>query len=226
MRDLQLLQSKVREGCYQKDQTSDETYTDTTMGQQVLFERFIGAGSEPTSDQFDFQNWPLDLLLDYLEHKHQALLRQRIPLVQKFLNRLVKLYGAQEPHLIRIKALFEDSTEDLRTHIQQEELIVFPFIRRICTDGSRKSLLLGSNFHTIKTVIFQLMGGHNEEEACLEEIRKLSNNYATPPHACNTYKMAFALLQEFDLSLKKHMFLENTILFPKAISLHTESRIN
>ena len=36
---------------------------------------------------------------------------------------------------------------------------------------------------------------------------------------CNTYKVAFSMLEEFEHDLHKHIHLENNILFPKAIVL-------
>jgi regulator of cell morphogenesis and NO signaling len=47
----------------------------------------------------------------------------------------------------------------------------------------------------------------------------LTNNYTPPLDSCNTYKVAFLMLEEFDKDLKKHIHLENNILFPKAIKL-------
>jgi regulator of cell morphogenesis and NO signaling len=70
------------------------------------------------------------------------------------------------------------------------------------------------------------MAEHEQEGAYLEEIRKLSNDYTPPAYACNTYKVAFALLQEFDVSMQKHMHLERNILFPEAIALEFNSKLN
>ncbi|MGM0392500.1 MAG: iron-sulfur cluster repair di-iron protein, partial [Bacteroidota bacterium] len=39
---------------------------------------------------------------------------------------------------------------------------------------------------------------------------------------CNTYRVSFALLNEFEQDLHLHIHLENNILFPKAIALEKE----
>ncbi|HSH66320.1 MAG TPA: hemerythrin domain-containing protein, partial [Bacteroidia bacterium] len=51
------------------------------------------------------------------------------------------------------------------------------------------------------------------------KIEELSSNYTAPPDACNTYRVTFALLKEFEQDLHLHIHLENNILFPKAIEL-------
>lgn len=45
----------------------------------------------------------------------------------------------------------------------------------------------------------------------------VAHNYRTAD-ACNTYKVSFSLLQEFEDDLHLHIHLENNILFPKAIA--------
>jgi regulator of cell morphogenesis and NO signaling len=60
---------------------------------------------------------------------------------------------------------------------------------------------------------------HQNEGDRFEKISYLTNNYTPPVHACNTYKVTFALLKEFEDDLHKHVHLENNILFPKAVIL-------
>jgi regulator of cell morphogenesis and NO signaling len=56
----------------------------------------------------------------------------------------------------------------------------------------------------------------------LFEIRSLTNNYTPPADACNTYRICYQELKEFEEDLHKHVHLENNILFPKTIKLEKE----
>jgi regulator of cell morphogenesis and NO signaling len=61
-----------------------------------------------------------------------------------------------------------------------------------------------------------------EEEHAIEgeryrEISSLTDGFTPPPDACNTFMVAYAMLQEFEEKLHEHIHLENNILFPKAI---------
>ncbi|MCB0616560.1 MAG: hemerythrin domain-containing protein, partial [Phaeodactylibacter sp.] len=51
------------------------------------------------------------------------------------------------------------------------------------------------------------------------EIRELSNGFTPPEGACNTYRVLYALLEEFEEDLHRHVHLENNILFPQAVEL-------
>ena len=53
----------------------------------------------------------------------------------------------------------------------------------------------------------------------MHKIQQLSNNFTPPAHACNTYKVLYSKLEEFQDDLHQHIHLENNILFPKAIKL-------
>ncbi|MPT32894.1 MAG: iron-sulfur cluster repair di-iron protein, partial [Chryseobacterium sp.] len=55
-----------------------------------------------------------------------------------------------------------------------------------------------------------------------DKIATLTNQYTPPADACNTYKVTYAMLQEFENDLHKHIHLENNILFPKAITLEAD----
>ena len=54
------------------------------------------------------------------------------------------------------------------------------------------------------------------------KIAKLTNNYIPPVDACNTYKVTFQTLKEFEQDLHRHIHLENNILFPKAERIEKE----
>lgn len=212
--------------CCKGDQTIQEACAKKKTDPQLLLEKLIEGFTTPAEENFDFKSWPLTLLANYIENKHHAMIRDRIPLILKFLKRVVKVHSAHEPNLKKIHSLFATSAEELQRHLEQEELIIFPFIRKISSDPKRKKLLFTESFTQIRRSIHRLMLEHEHEAEYLEEIRNLTHNYTPPEYACNTYKVAFALLQEFDVSMQKHMHLERNILFPEAIALEFDSNLN
>ena len=67
-----------------------------------------------------------------------------------------------------------------------------------------------------------MMDEHTVEGERFRKIEGLSNHYTPPQDACNTYRVTFALLKEFEQDLHLHIHLENNILFPKAIEMEKE----
>ena len=79
-------------------------------------------------------------------------------------------------------------------------------------------------FGTVENPVAMMMHEHSAEGERFEEIVKLTNNYTPPADACNTYKVTYQMLQEFETDLNRHIHLENNILFPKAIALEKQLR--
>ena len=77
-------------------------------------------------------------------------------------------------------------------------------------------------FGTVENPIAMMMEEHDNEGERFREIAKLTNDYNPPADACNTYKVTYAMLEEFEKDLHLHIHLENNILFPKAIELEKE----
>jgi regulator of cell morphogenesis and NO signaling len=53
-------------------------------------------------------------------------------------------------------------------------------------------------------------------------VGELTGNYNPTADACNTYRVAYSLLQEMEHDLHRHIHLENNLLFPGAIRLEKE----
>lgn len=77
-------------------------------------------------------------------------------------------------------------------------------------------------FGSVENPIAMMKHEHENEGERYEKIKALSNNYNPPADACNTYKVTFQMLEEFEQDLHTHIHLENNILFPKAIDLQSK----
>ena len=80
-------------------------------------------------------------------------------------------------------------------------------------------LISQPHFGTVEYPIAMMKHEHDTEGERFRKIAMLTSNYVPPADACNTYKVTFAMLQEFEQDLHTHIHLENNILFPKAIQL-------
>ncbi|SDZ97416.1 regulator of cell morphogenesis and NO signaling [Flavobacterium gillisiae] len=170
----------------------------------------------------DFNAWPLDLLADYIEKTHHRYVEEKTPTLIQFLDKLCKVHGASHPELFEINELFKGCAGELAQHMKKEELMLFPFIKKMVTASISDELIAQPHFGTVKNPIAMMMAEHEAEGDRFAKIVELTNNYTPPADACNTYKVTFAMLQEFEQDLHKHIHLENNILFPKAVALEKE----
>lgn len=167
----------------------------------------------------DYKSWPLDLLADFIEKKHHRYVTAQIPVIQAFLEKIVGVHGERHPELAEIKVHFDACAGELTAHMKKEELMLFPFIRKMVQAKLAGSKGVTAPFGTVRNPIRMMMHEHDTEGARLRKIKELSNHYSTPADGCNTYKAAYGALQAFEDDLHLHIHLENNILFPQSIEM-------
>ena len=94
-----------------------------------------------------------------------------------------------------------------------KENILFPYIERLILMENNGAVLLNAGATTISAPIQVMVHEHESAGEAFREISKLSNGYHPPDYACNTYRVLYAKLQEFEQDLHLHVHLENNILF-------------
>ena len=129
------------------------------------------------------------------------------------------MHGERHPELFEINQLFIDVANELAQHMKKEELVLFPRIKKMVQHLENKTLLEPARFGTIQNPISMMEHEHDNAGEIFRSIQELTNNYTPPEDACNTYKVTFSMLDEFEKDLHLHIHLENNILFPKALLL-------
>ncbi len=181
-----------------------------------LLGEIIDVQRQTSNDSADFKSWPLDLLADVIEKKHHRYVAEKIPVLKQYLAKLCKVHGERNPELFEIYEHFNASAGELAMHMKKEELLLFPWVRKMVKAEQLKQPLDRPHFGTVKNPIAVMMQEHDNEGDRFRRIAKLSNDYTPPSDACNTYRVAFSLLKEFEEDLHRHIHLENNVLFPKA----------
>lgn len=169
-----------------------------------------------------FESWPLDLLAGYIENKHHSYVRRKSEEILPLLDKICSVHGEQHPELFEIKAEFNASVRELSDHMKKEEKILFPYIISMVLTKKEGLNLTTPAFESVKNPLQMLKEEHLVEGERFRKIRELSNDYLLPKDSCNTYRITFELLKEFEQDLHLHIHLENNILFPKAIELENE----
>ena len=208
--------------CCRGNRTISEVCEKNNIDEQQLIKELEESTLTKSADNNDYKSWPLDLLADYIEKKHHRYVEERIPVLIQYLNKITHVHGQNHPELEDIANHFQASAGDLAAHMKKEEFILFPYVRKMIKIKSSGEELDVPGFQTVNNPVAVMMNEHDNEGERFRTISRLSNNYTPPEDACNTYRVAFSLLQEFEEDLHKHIHLENNILFPRAIEMEKE----
>lgn len=207
--------------CCKGNRTIEEACEPKKIDTQKIYNE-LEAIPQGKSGDIDFTSWPLDLLADYVEKTHHRYVREKSPILQQFLDKLCKVHGGAHPELFQVKELFDESVEDLGAHMVKEENILFPFIRTMVEAKNSNSNFESPHFGTVENPVNMMMHEHTAEGERFEKISNLTDGYTVPADGCNTYRVAFQMLAEFEDDLHRHIHLENNILFPKSVALEKE----
>ena len=176
-------------------------------------------GNDPDSKYID--SMELNELCDYIEKRHHSYVNDNIPFLQEKLNKLCNVHGENHPELYKVRELFETAAGNLTAHMKKEELVLFPYIRRLVK--SKNEVNPGtSEFGGIDAPIQTMLDEHQAEGERFFELAALTSNYSCPPDGCNTYRITYQTLNDFEQDLHRHIHLENNILFLKALALEKE----
>lgn len=208
--------------CCKGNRTIDEVCEKQKINADVLLQNVYDVLQSESGNTIDFNSWPLDLLVDYIEKTHHRYVEDKTGVLVKFLDKLCSVHGSGHPELFKINELFTAGAGELSQHMKKEELMLFPFIKRMVKTKESNGVLSQPSFGTVSNPIAMMMQEHDNEGERFREIALLTNNYTPPSDGCTTYKVTFAMLKEFEEDLHKHIHLENNILFPKAVILEAE----
>jgi len=167
----------------------------------------------------DFDSWNIGFLADYIQNTHHQYVSKAIPQILPLAQKVSDVHGGNHSEVIRINELFQDLSEELLSHMQKEERILFPYIKKLAADSTAGNCTEGSCFGTVAGPISVMEQEHENAGVILKELFRLSDGYTPPEDACNTFRVLFGKLKVFEDDLHRHIHLENNILFPKAIEM-------
>jgi regulator of cell morphogenesis and NO signaling len=205
--------------CCNGHRTVSEACTKKGLDSQLLMDEVLLVLNSDSEETIDYNSWPQDLLIDYIEKKHHRYVEEKIPVLRQFLEKLCKVHGKIHPELLKIYELFIASAGELAAHMKKEELMLFPYIKRMVQAKLKNTSVESPQFGTIENPISMMMKEHDNEGQRFKQIAELTNNYNPPADGCTTFRVTYAMLEEFEKDLHLHIHLENNILFPKAIEL-------
>ncbi len=171
-------------------------------------------GSQP------YENWSLEFLTQHITRIHHYYLREIIPDLGRELNRFTESHHQKYPELVVIRSGFGLLEKKILPHLQEEEDVVFPYICQLEHAYESQESYGGLLVKTLRKPVERMM--HDDHEMIGERLlqfRQLTNHYTIPEKACTNHKVVFSRLKELDTDLEQHIYMENEILFPRALAM-------
>ena len=159
----------------------------------------------------------LDQLTRHLVETHHGYVRRACPLIVERLDILV----SQHAELHKVRETFVALRDVLLSHLIKEEHLLFPYINELAVAARSQTRPPAGPFATILHPVRVMEAEHEAASALLEQLKSLTNDYTPPAGSDTTYRLCYADLATFAADFRRHTFLENNVLFPKALELET-----
>lgn len=167
---------------------------------------------EVEHDRADWSHSTVGALIDHIVAEHNGYLRRELPRLDDLVERVDQAHGGSHPELRGLRNVFSEFRAELESHIQKEERILFPILRRLDEEEDRPGLLT----EDLGALIQALEHEHFETAAALGWLRALTNDYTAQAGACATYRALLDGLAALEIDLRHHVHEENNLLFARA----------
>lgn len=162
----------------------------------------------------NIDDWPLDLVADYIQKTHHRFTDQILVKIKTAVNTCLEDGLEGNEMLIAFKEQLELLAKELGGHMKKEELILFPYIRKmIATRGKMEE----PRFKTVENPIDMMIHEHDTAFQLLKNIRAILDDYKINDLMGAETNDIVKSMRELDHDLGLHLHLENNILFPKVI---------
>ncbi len=153
-------------------------------------------------------NWELRTqteLADHIEQHYHAGLRRDLPLLIERARKLEREYAGHASLPDGLADALAELFGALDSHMLKEEHMLFPTIRSGMRGGG------------IDMPIRMMEREHEDHDAGLEKIRELTNGMEPPTDAPPAWAELYTGLEVLETDLRQHIYLENNILFARAL---------
>ncbi|MBI5856311.1 MAG: DUF542 domain-containing protein [Sphingobacteriales bacterium] len=175
------------------------------------------------SNQLDFSEWDVVFLVDYIINVHHSFLKKTLGQTRELLREFSKEHIKKFSYLPELERSFDLLIKKIMPSMQQEEDVIFPYIRQIAHAHRHKEPYAALFIRTLRKPVEDIMfKGHKTVTGILDTMRNLTNNYSIPEKACLSHKVVFRKLKELDNDLMQHLSLEDAVLFPQVIAIEKE----
>ncbi len=183
---------------------------------ETVVDQLIEPDDAATGDVTDADALSLTDLADHIEQTHHAYLRRELPRLGAMVRKVAAVHGERCPWMLELDGVFAGFVAELDSHMMKEEQILFPLIRDLEANGSGPD---ASRAMSVGNPIRVMEHEHDDAGRALERMRTLSNGFAPPADACNTFRAMLDGLAQLEQDMHQHVHKENNVLFPKAIEL-------
>ena len=161
---------------------------------------------------------PLTGMIGRVLTTHHALSRSEGPRLRELSTKVARKHGSAHPALLGLAELVHGLFDELGAHMDREERVLFPYIEAL-EKNAELHAVIAHPLTSLRAAIHVMNSDHAAAGRLLDDIAQATEHFTTPPGACGSWTSLCDRLRAHDNDLRRHVWLENEVLFPRALEL-------
>lgn len=167
-------------------------------------------------------------LCDHLERTRHPRLREALPRLEQLADALARGHCSDAPRrsssggqtLRNLRDIVDALGDEMEAHMRRAESAFFPLCRRLDRAGAAGAPDTGTApCRGLVEAAVRLMAAEDDDaREALDALRALTNDFAPPADACDSYRALLRGFRELDADLRRHLDEEKRFLFPRALA--------
>ena len=160
------------------------------------------------------QTFNVLMIVDYLQKTHTYYIENQIPFIERLLSSLLRKGAVDAKKLKLIKKFFLEYKKELFTHLEREEQITFPYVRKVYHMFHTPNPSLREKRTLSKYSMHVYEEEHNDVEEKLYDLKNILIKYVHGNSLGISYQEVIFELFRLEKDILDHTRIENNILLP------------
>jgi regulator of cell morphogenesis and NO signaling len=205
----------IKLGCGEK--TVNDVCTENNIDTLFFLEIINSFNDKHYFPEKDLQDFPLDLIIDYLRKSHEHYLMIRLPYLDDLVGKFLEESFAGDKKIAGIIIrFFNNYKSEIQNHLQREESRTFPYVTAVektFLSGHEPDKKTRAVLKSYSMDIFTRQ--HDNIEDKLYDLKNLIIKYVPPGKDLNLTNTIIMELFRLEADLNDHARLEDKVLVPK-----------
>ena len=160
----------------------------------------------------DFKKWSNTMIIDEIILNQHNYIKEKANYFSKNSQKIFHKWGKKYSFLEDFNTHLCNMFEDLETHVNKEEKILFPAIKHLEKD-------INNNQNPLSNSLMAMLHNHDEIEKDIEFLEKITDNFRTDFFEEKELIAYYNDIKNLIVSLRQHVFIEDNILFKRALGV-------
>jgi regulator of cell morphogenesis and NO signaling len=196
----------------------EKTVLELCKKQRIDIEFFLAILNTFSHEEYfpekKLQTFSILMIIDYLEKTHTYYIHTQVPLIEKLINSLIRQRPVDKKKLSLIKKFFMNYKRELLEHLEREEKVTFPYIKKVYKmyhtphlTAKEKRTLTQYSMHIYEEE-------HSDVDEKLFDLKNILIKYVRGDSMQALYHEVIFELFRLEKDIKDHTRIENKILLP------------